>query len=125
MCATRKQSAPKRTDEQKTRHRAVRERFQRERPSLEQLLATGDYEDPVSLEQYLSLRHALHKLKEHRERAGVSLNELAARSGIDKAALSRLENGRQANPTIDTLSRYAAALDMELVWAVRDRSAGC
>jgi transcriptional regulator with XRE-family HTH domain len=44
----------------------------------------------------------------------MSLEELALRSRIDKAALSRLEGGKQSNPTIATLLRYARALDMRL-----------
>ena len=44
----------------------------------------------------------------------MSLEELALRSRIGKAALSRLEGGKQSNPTIATLLRYARALDMRL-----------
>ena len=44
----------------------------------------------------------------------MSLEELALRSRIDKAALSRLEGGKQSNPTVATLLRYARALDMRL-----------
>jgi transcriptional regulator with XRE-family HTH domain len=36
------------------------------------------------------------------------------RSKLDKAALSRLEGGKQVNPTVTTLTRYARALDMRL-----------
>jgi hypothetical protein len=34
---------------------------------------------------------------------------------MDQASLSRLENGRQPNPTIDTLWRYAHAVGKQLV----------
>ena len=34
---------------------------------------------------------------------------------VDQATLSRLENGRQPNPTIDTLWRYASAIGRRLV----------
>ena len=44
----------------------------------------------------------------------MSLEELASQSKLDKAALSRLEAGKQANPTVATLLRYARALDMPL-----------
>jgi transcriptional regulator with XRE-family HTH domain len=44
----------------------------------------------------------------------LSLEALALRSKIDKAALSRLEAGKQSNPTIATLLRYARALDLRL-----------
>lgn len=62
----------------------------------------------------------LKSLKEHRSASGVSLTELAERTGIDKAALSRLESGAQANPTIATLERYAAALGKHIVFKVVD-----
>lgn len=45
---------------------------------------------------------------------------MAERSGIDKAALSRLENGVHGNPTVDTLMRYAAAVGKKLAWTLQD-----
>ena len=53
-------------------------------------------------------------LRDERLARGLSLEELALRSKIDKAALSRLEAGKQSNPTIATLLRYARALDLRL-----------
>ncbi len=35
-------------------------------------------------------------------------------------ALSRLENGKQANSTLDTIDRYLDALDKQLVWVFED-----
>jgi transcriptional regulator with XRE-family HTH domain len=49
-------------------------------------------------------------LRAERERLGLSLSELSERCGIEKGALSRLENGLNANPTLDTLRRCAQAL---------------
>jgi transcriptional regulator with XRE-family HTH domain len=48
-----------------------------------------------------------------REARGLSLGALAARSGVGKATLSRLEAG-QANPTIETLYALADALRVPL-----------
>jgi transcriptional regulator with XRE-family HTH domain len=39
---------------------------------------------------------------------------------MDQATLSRLENGRQPNPTIDTLWRYARAVGRQLVLTQTD-----
>ncbi|NLS93626.1 MAG: helix-turn-helix transcriptional regulator [Planctomycetaceae bacterium] len=36
------------------------------------------------------------------------------RTGISKSAISKLENNDDANPTINTLSKYADALEMVL-----------
>jgi transcriptional regulator with XRE-family HTH domain len=44
-----------------------------------------------------------------RREQGLSLRELAARSGVSKALLSRLERG-EANPTHGTQWRHVAAL---------------
>jgi transcriptional regulator with XRE-family HTH domain len=55
-----------------------------------------------------------------REQAGLSLTDVADRSGIDKAALSRLENGLYSNPTINTLARYAKAIGTRFVPVLED-----
>ena len=46
------------------------------------------------------------------------MTELAERSGLTRATLSKLENGRDPSPTLDTLARYAMAMDMELKLSV-------
>ncbi len=109
-----------RTPEDKARLEAVRSRFQNERPTMEQLVASGEYGEPVPLGEYLEVRRALATLRREREGAGLSLAEVAARSGIDKAALSRLENGKQPNPTLATLYRYAAAIGKQIVLGFQD-----
>ena len=75
---------------------------------------------PIPLGVYVELRQALLGLKKAREAAGLSLADVAERSGIDKAALSRLENSVQDNPTVETLSRYAAAVGKKLTWTLQD-----
>lgn len=60
------------------------------------------------------LRMAIAELKANREQQGLSLSDVQARSGIDKATLSKLENDLQGNPTISTLIRVAEALDREI-----------
>jgi predicted transcriptional regulator len=108
------------SEEERARQRAVREKFQKERPSLRELVESGDAPEPISMRLYIELRLALNDLKKAREAAGLSLADVAERSGIDKAALSRLENGVHDNPTVDTLMRYAAALGKKLVWTLQD-----
>ena len=87
---------------------------------MEQLLASGEYFGPIPHGVYLSLMAALHELKRTREAAGLSLADVAERSGIDKSALSRLENGIHDNPTVETLMRYAAAVGKKLSWTLQD-----
>jgi DNA-binding XRE family transcriptional regulator len=111
------------TPEDRARHKAIRDKFQAERPTLAELLASGDCVGPIPHGLYLTLRAAMHDLKQAREAAGLSLADVAERSGIDKAALSRLENGATENPTVETLMRYATAVGKELTWSLRDRPA--
>lgn len=53
------------------------------------------------------------RVREEREKAGLSLAQLAARSGLTKAYLVRLEN-QAANPSIEVLGRIAEALDLTI-----------
>ena len=108
------------TAEDKVRHKAVREKF-KDKPTYEQLVAAGECDgEPVPLGVYLSVGVFLHDLRKAREDAGLSLTDVEKRTGIDKATLSRLETGKQTNPTVDTLVRYAAAVGKELVLTLQD-----
>src|SRR5690606_27397827 len=48
-------------------------------------------------------------VRRERERAGLSLTELARRAGVAKSTLSRLESGT-ANPSVETLWALGVAL---------------
>ncbi len=45
-----------------------------------------------------------------RQVGGLSLDDVAASSGIPRSAVARLERGDNPNPTVGTLARLAAAL---------------
>jgi transcriptional regulator with XRE-family HTH domain len=51
-----------------------------------------------------------NKLKQAREAAGLTQQQLAEKAGIQVGTLSRLENGRQDNPHGSTIGAIAAAL---------------
>jgi DNA-binding XRE family transcriptional regulator len=102
----------------RTRRRALREFCDRERPGPDQLTAGGRYEAPLPLEAYMAFREAVLAVKAERERRGLTLEGVAEASGIHKTSLSRLETGKLANPTVDTLLRYAAAVGCRLRWGV-------
>jgi predicted transcriptional regulator len=108
-----------RTPEQLAEIKAVRERFHREKPSPKKLVESGEYYPPIPTRVYFEIKQLLHKLRQAREAANLSLADIAERTGMDKAALSRLETG-QGNPTIDTLARYAAALGKRVVFGVEE-----
>ena len=64
------------------------------------------------------LIEALTALRHERERQGLSLTDMAERSGIDRATISKIETGKIANPTIGTLKTYAKALGRRLAWTL-------
>jgi transcriptional regulator with XRE-family HTH domain len=66
----------------------------------------------------MSLLSALAELKRHRDEQGLSLADVAERSGLDRAQLSRLESGKILNPTMATLWRYADAIGAQVSLAV-------
>lgn len=45
-----------------------------------------------------------------REKADISLNQLAEESGVSNAQISRIENGKRGVPKVDTLKRLAKPL---------------
>jgi len=65
-------------------------------------------------------RVALAKLNLARRREGLSLGEMAERTGIDRGNLSRLENNVE-NVELNTLARLADALGYDIVVDLRRR----
>lgn len=61
------------------------------------------------------IEEACRMLKALREAQGISLADVAQRTGMSRGAISRLENMVDPNPTIATLMRLAAALDKQLI----------
>jgi transcriptional regulator with XRE-family HTH domain len=110
-----------RTPEARAAEAKVREALDREYRETGTLKTTGDW---TTTEEFFAFRRFMMSLRRERERLGLSLNDVAARAGIDKGALSRLENGQQFNPTVNTLTRYVHALGKVMAWAVRDEEAG-
>lgn len=49
-------------------------------------------------------------LREARERAKLTQEQLAHRSGVDQTTISRIETSSDANPTFRTIDRLAKAL---------------
>jgi ribosome-binding protein aMBF1 (putative translation factor) len=112
------------TPAQEAHEAAVRERFQRERPSLRDLLESGDGTDPLTQREYFELQVACReRLRPLREAAGLSLSDMADRTGMDRAAIQKLESGVHTNPTISTINRYLHALGKRLVVSIVDEAA--
>lgn len=122
MKARRIFRASGKTAEERAREQTLREKLQKERPSLEDLVRTGgcDPDAVMTMGMYFDVQRALQALKRERERCGLSIGDVAERSGLDRAVVSRLENGKQDNPTVATLMRYAAAVGKRFLWSFED-----
>lgn len=53
------------------------------------------------------------ELRKYRRIAGLTQEQLAAKSGVDATIISRLENGRRARASYDSIVRLARALNLE------------
>jgi len=107
-----------RTPEEQDELRRIRDDYQSRRPSMEELLASGDVTEFVPLGEYLSLRSTMLALREQRERRGLTVTNVAERSGMNESRIAELESGVQTNPTVDALCRYAAAVGARITWLV-------
>jgi uncharacterized DUF497 family protein/DNA-binding XRE family transcriptional regulator len=101
------------TPEEAAKYRAVREQVARELPEL----IARHHERTATLDQ---LNELLVQLKAAREAKGLSLADLTDLTGMDRSALSKLETGQRANPTVETLVRYAEAVGKRLVVSLTD-----
>jgi DNA-binding XRE family transcriptional regulator len=97
--------------------KSVRDSLERERREQGRI-ATAD--TPTQPEDAVTIAKFIGALRQAREKAGLTLADVADRSGIDKASLSRLENGFYPNPTINTLARYARAIGKRFLPRLED-----
>ena len=102
----------KSTEEERGRHANVREQIAGELPDIRRRA-----KERLALlkQEGTPLRQVLAALRAERERQGLSLADIQERTGIDRAALSRLENNEDANPTLTTLERYAEAVGRQMI----------
>jgi DNA-binding XRE family transcriptional regulator len=60
------------------------------------------------------MAQVFEKLRAFRESKGLTIDDVAARSGLERGQISKLERGKVPNPTVSTLSRYADAIEVRL-----------
>jgi DNA-binding XRE family transcriptional regulator len=101
------------TPEEAPKYREIRERVAGELPEL----IARHHERMASLDQ---LHELLLQLKAAREAKGLSLADVTDLTGMDRSAISKLETGQRANPTVETLVRYAEAVGKRLVVSLAD-----
>ncbi len=104
------------TAEQAAKYRRIRELIAAEIPEIKKELHA------LRHGRYAKVQEAITMLRAERELRGLSLTEISDRTGISKSAISKLENNEDANPTINTLSRYADALGMILSVSLTDKN---
>lgn len=109
-----------RTPEQIERDRQLRAKYQSSKPTLAELQASNEYFPAITQREYFEMLEFAARLKATREEMKLSLADLAEKSGIDRAAISRLENGQAENPTYNTLERVARALNKRLRLVLED-----
>lgn len=81
-----------------------------------ELEAEAKAEGPQAVAQLRQMQHRYRlggQISVLRKRRGLTQEQLAERTGIDQAEISRIERGA-GNPTEDTLARIAQALGAEL-----------
>jgi transcriptional regulator with XRE-family HTH domain len=100
--------------EQKAVIEAIRARACKERPGPDEMIDRGELDALVPHAQYLEVRAFDVKMRGIRERLGLSLTDVSERSGLTRAVISPLETGRKQNATLETLFRYAEALEADL-----------
>ena len=89
------------------RARKTREAL-KDRPPLEELFTPEELADASPF--YLTLRTFVAELRAARQERGLTLADVASRTGLAVETLSRLETGAIVNPTWQTLGKYAVAV---------------
>jgi predicted transcriptional regulator len=105
------------TPEEAEKYKTIREQVAGELPEL----VARHHERTASLDQLDTL---LAELKAAREAKGLSLADLTELTGMDRSALSKLETGQRANPTVETRVRYAEAVGKRLVVTLANSTNG-
>ena len=110
-----------------TKDESIAERYS-SRPSPRALAQSGqiDRKDSERAERVRAfgaagqaVRQIDRRLGAERERQGLSLADLAERTGMDRAAIHKLEIGLNSNPTHSTFTRYAEALGARIEWKLK------
>jgi len=101
------------TPEEAAKYKAVREQVAKELPDL----VARHHQRMAALDE---LQELVHQLKAAREAKGLSLADMTELTGMDRSALSKLESGQRANPTVETLVRYAEAVGKRLIVSLDD-----
>jgi len=103
------------------KYRGLRDQLEGEKEEILAKARRYKQEHDVALSEF---RQVVQLLKSARQEQGLSLANVRDRSGLERSAVSRLENDLEANPTLATMSRYAQAVGKRIVIKLVDE-AGC
>ena len=104
----RRTKTRKLTPAEADKYRRIRVEIEAEKPAISKMAK-------ASRRRRQWIASLVADLKTQRDVQGLSLADLKERTGMDRAALSKLENGFPENPSIETLIRYAEAVGCRLV----------
>ena len=82
------------------------------KPGISELLTPEEIADGAPF--YFEMLACVAELKKAREAAGMTLAQVAEKSGLATETLCRLETGQVTNPTWKTLGMYAVAVGRKL-----------
>lgn len=106
--------------EEIARIRAIREEFQRDKPTLDDLSKRDDFAGTMTLGEVMMMSSIFASLKTERLRQRLTLAQLESKTGISRSKLSRLESGKAGNPTIATIFRVSSALGKTVSCTLQD-----
>ena len=114
-----------RTPEARAREEAVRRRFA-DKPGPDELVRRGeiDPEQATTMGAVVALHKAVATVRRERQRQGLALDEVAHLAGLVPDELRRIEDGQGARPSWEILTRYAAAVGLDVEIVVRPRETG-
>ena len=101
------------TPQEAARYRQLRADIESEKPAI-------DSQIRAQLAEQRELAAVFAELKQVRQALGLSLADIQERTGIDRSALCKLENGQRANFTLDTVRKYAQAVGKRVLLTVAD-----
>jgi transcriptional regulator with XRE-family HTH domain len=90
-------------------------------PTPEPATELAAFSDPSAMGDHLDFAVFVASARKAREARGLSVSEVAGRMGVDHASVSRLESGKQANPTVNTVMRYVEAIGLRVAWGLAER----
>lgn len=110
-----------RTPAEVARLRELRERFQREKPTIADLEARGAEFAPLG--EVVLLRALANELRQERERQAISPEQLAERLNITPTELASIESGYTGCLSLGVLTRVAHALGKQVTYSLVEKVA--